>query len=173
MGKTDEQKLAETIAEAKELVTTLRGIQKDLRAEAKAIEQGMLNKSVDSRIEEAINKGLNEMYAELEKLRLRNFRSVEAELNESFKLLRAAAFGKGRTADDYVRIMGIVKAAADVFDLQAPLSETQAKASLIINRMIQGAPPVKIIPGSPGLCADCSTADSVGSCCADKADQEV
>lgn len=172
MGKSDEQKLAELIAEGKELVTTLRGIQKDLRAEAKAIEQGMLNKSVDSRIEEAINKGLNEMYVELEKLRLRNFRSVEAELNESFKLLRAAAFGKGRGADDYVRIMGIIKAAAIAFDRHEPLSETEEKASFLINRMIQGAPKVVIVPAS-GLCADCATADSVGSCCADKADQEV
>jgi len=173
MGKTDEQKLAETVAEAKELVTTLRGIQKDLRAEVKAIEQGMLNKSVDSRIEEAINKGLNEMYVELERLRLRNFRSVEAELNESFKLLRDAAFGKGRTAEEYVRIMSIIKTAAAAFDRFEPLSETEAKASVLINRMIQGPPKVLIIPGSPGLCADCATADSVGSCCADKADQEV
>jgi hypothetical protein len=172
MGKTDEQKLAELVAEGRELVSTLRGVQKDLRADAKTVRE-LLDKDAVTRVEETVEKALHEMYAELEKLRIRNFREIEESLNHSFRLLRTAAFGPGRDAEDYVRIMGIVKAAADVFDLQAPLTETQKGASFLINRMIQGAPQVTIIPAhSPKLCADCSTADSVGPCCADPVDRE-
>lgn len=151
MGTQKADQLAELIKQGNELVSTLRGIQKDLKADIK-IARELLAQEVDTRVSDIVNTQLKDMYEALEGLRHRNFRQVEAQLNESFRNLRNAAFGKDRDPREYVKILTLVKATVEVLDGQqnAGWQDGQDKAAFIVGRLLGGLPPMeKVVKKEP------------------------
>lgn len=151
MGTQKADQLPELIEQGNALASTLRGIQKDLKADIKTARE-LLAQEVDTRVSDIVNAQLKEMYEALEGLRHRNFRKVEAQLNESFRNLRNAAFGKDRDAQEYVTILAVVKAAVEMLDgrVGADYQEGYDKAAYIVGRLLGGVPPMeKVVEKGP------------------------
>lgn len=151
MGTQKADQLAELIEQGNALVSTLRGIQKDLKADVKAARE-LLAEKVETRLNTIVNAKLGEMYEGLEDLRHRNFRQIEAQLNESFRNLRRAAFGRDMDPMKYVEILTAVKAAVEIMSAQSgePYEEAQDKAAHIVGRLLGGVPTMqKVVKKEP------------------------
>lgn len=141
MGSKEDQ-LPELVEQARELVSTIRGLQKDLKADIKAA-RDLMDRDLSDRIHFAVEVRLIAMYEDLERLQVRNMRQMESNINQSLQNLRDAAFGKDRDAADYVKILRICKAAAESMDRVIPGSEEAILAEHMIGRMLTGVPPLE------------------------------
>lgn len=143
MAPKKEDQLGELVAEARELVSTLRGIQKDVRRDVNAA-RALLGKSIDDtvsqRVTDAVEVALKSMHEDLQRLQKRDMEVLRRNMNDAFKTLHDVAFGTGRNPGEYVKILSMIKAAAEALDAIEPDQENENKARLIIDRIINGVP---------------------------------
>lgn len=155
MGKSKEDQLAELVTEARELVSTLRGLQKDLKPMIRAA-RDLLHQEAETLVQNAVGARLAAMGEDLGKIQKRNYaylqdvhdRDMErivAELNAQFAQLRNAAFGENRDPDEYVRILAVVKAATHALDQVVPDADAEAKAEHMVKRMLTAGPIITLV----------------------------
>lgn len=157
MGKSEEQKLAETIAAARTLIPEIRGLQKDVQADAKALRElrddvrDLLDKGPEEWVTTEAQTAVKIMQDELTPAIHKRALMIEDSFKEAIDLLKRQVFD-GVAPEDYALVLRTIGGVLDAMDDRGILkrSPNRTQRDRFIGSLLNGPAGIKIEPYDGG-----------------------